>query len=44
MLNYKKCSIEDFDAAMKEKDEDVKTISNTYFIQSLKQMSLLIFV
>lgn len=30
MLNYKECSIEDFEAAMKQKNADVKTISNEY--------------
>lgn len=30
MLNYKDCSIEDFNAAMQEKNDDVKTISNEH--------------
>lgn len=30
MLNYKECSIEDFNKAMKSKNEDVKTLSNEY--------------
>lgn len=29
MLNYKECSIEDFNAAMKEQNNDVKSISDT---------------
>lgn len=30
MLNYKECSIEDFNAAMKEKNSDVETISTPH--------------
>lgn len=30
MLNYKECSIEDFNKAMESKNEDVKTLSNEY--------------
>lgn len=29
MLNYKECSIEEFNAAMKEKDNDVQSISDS---------------
>lgn len=30
MLNYKECSIEDFNKAMESENEDVKTLSNEY--------------
>lgn len=30
MLNYKECSIEEFNAAMKEKDNDVRNISDSH--------------
>ena len=30
MLDYKKCSIEDFNKAMENKDTDVKELSNEY--------------
>lgn len=30
MLNYKECNIDDFNAAMKEKDRDVNEISNQH--------------
>ena len=30
MLNYKECSIEEFNAAMKEKDSDVRLISDSH--------------
>lgn len=30
MLNYKECSIEDFNLALSQKDADIKTISNSY--------------
>lgn len=30
MLNYKECSIEDFNEAMKQKNVDVKDISNAH--------------
>lgn len=30
MINYKECSIEDFNNAIKSKDADIKTLSNEY--------------
>ncbi len=30
MLNYKECTIDDFNNAMKEKNGDIKTISNEH--------------
>ena len=30
MLNYKECSIEDFNAAMQQKDADVQSISDSH--------------